>query len=102
MPPERRLQFVQWQQRVGKEVKDFSDTVTCGCVRKMDGWWRWRMVLTWTLPQRHWPFVVVDVAITLIEWSVVWFAIGYGGVIKDCPLVRKKGGESEKLWTGFF
>lgn len=37
MPPERRLQFVQWQQRVGKEVRGFSDTVTCGCVRKMDG-----------------------------------------------------------------
>lgn len=28
MPPERRLQFVQWQQRVGKEDRGFSDTVT--------------------------------------------------------------------------
>lgn len=56
---------------------------------------------TWTLPQRHWPFVDVDVDIALIEWSVVWFAIGYGRVIKDCPLEKKRG-KCEKLWTGFF
>jgi len=73
-----------------------------GFVRKMDGKERGGVKgFTWTLPQRHWPFVVVDVAITLIEWSVVWFAIGYGRVIKDCPLEKKRG-KCEKLWTGFF
>lgn len=72
MPPERRLQFVQWQQRVGKEVKGFSDTVTCGCVRKKDGEGRGgEKGFTWTLPQRHWPFVIVDVAMALIEWRVL-------------------------------
>lgn len=42
MPPERRLQFVQLQQRVEKEVSGLSDTVTLGAVRRgFEAFWQY-------------------------------------------------------------
>lgn len=53
MPPERRLQEVQWQVSVGKEARGGPVTVT------------------FTSPHRHWPIVVVVDMATFAKWSIV-------------------------------
>lgn len=63
MPPERRLQFVQLQQRVGNEVRGLEVTVTCGVVRGVEREERGGRVFTWTFPQRQWPVVWVDMVL---------------------------------------